>query len=115
MAEPTAPADVAASPCDAGQPKAVIVWDAKTADDPFFEELQPYIEEHLTWAIDQITGANLEVVTNAPGEDVPAILIGKSWLPVDAKARLEKNSQRLTAEFSRAPDNGLSGGHVCSR
>ena len=100
MAETTAPTDAGGiTLADAGQPKAVIVWDAKAADDPFFEEVQPYIEEHLTWAIDQITGAKLEVVTNAPGEDVPAILIGKSWLPVDAKARLEKNSQRFDSRM----------------
>ena len=36
---------------DAGRPKAVIVWDAKAADDPFFEELQPYFEDYLPWAI----------------------------------------------------------------
>jgi len=80
---------------DQGQPKAAIVWDSKSKDDVFFEELQPYVEEHLPWAIEQITGAKLAVVTNAPGENVPAIMIGKSWLPADAKVRLEKNSQRF--------------------
>ncbi len=80
---------------DNGQPKAVIVRDTKSEDDVFFEELQPYIEEHLPWAIKQITGAKLEVVTNAPGENVPAVLIGKSWLPADAKARLERSTQRF--------------------
>src|SRR5690242_17370934 len=64
-----------------GQPKAVIVWDAKAANDPFFSrEVEPYIEDHLPWAIEQITGAKLSVVTNAPDGDAPAILIGKSWL-----------------------------------
>ena len=100
----TAPLTVAAEESgivlvDAGQPKAVIVWDAKAADDPFFEEFQPYFEEHLPWAIEQITGAKLKVVTNAPGKDVSAIMIGKSWLPNDARERLEKNGRRFDSRI----------------
>jgi len=49
-------------------------------------------------AIEQITGAKLKVVTNAPGEDV-AIMIGKSWLPTDARERLEKNGQRFDSRI----------------
>jgi len=80
---------------DEGQPKAVIVWDAKVADDPYFKEFRPYVEEYLPWAIEQITGAKLKVVTQVPEEDTAAIMIGKSWLPADAAKRLEQGGQRF--------------------
>jgi hypothetical protein len=93
---------------DQGQPKAVIVWDAKIADDPFFpKEIQPYIEEHLPWAIEQVTGAKLKVVTNAPGDDVPAIMIGKLWLPADAKAQLEKDGLRFDSRILTRSGNRI--------
>jgi hypothetical protein len=78
-----------------GKPKAVIVWDAKAADDRHFGELKPYIEEHLPWAIEQITGAKLQVVTAPPADDTPAILIGKSWLPADLAKRLTQHIKRF--------------------
>lgn len=95
-AQQTAPADDGGVLLvDEGQPTAVIVWDAKAADDPFFNELQPYIEEHLPWAIEKITGAKLKVVTQVPDGDTAAIMIGKSWLPVDAAKRLEQGGKRF--------------------
>lgn len=96
IAQESAPArDAGILLVDEGQPKAVIVWDEKAADDPWFGELQPYIEEYLPWAIEQVTDTKLEVVTQPPGPDTAAIMIGKSWLPAEAAKRLEQAGRRF--------------------
>lgn len=113
VAQQTAPADEGVLLVDEGQPKAVIVWDAKAADDPNYREFQPYVEEHLPWAIEQITGARLQVVTQPPDGHSAAIMVGKSWLPPGPAKRLEEEGTRfdsriLTRDRNRIYLAGLS-------
>ncbi len=80
---------------DEGKPKAVIVWDQEAAKDVHNASLQRYVEDHLPWAVEQITGARPSVATTQPADDQPAIMIGKRFLSPDAQERLKNSGKRF--------------------
>ena len=92
----TTPADEAGVLlAEEGRARAVIVWDTESTPQTDYDEVQKYLEDHLPWAIEQVTGARLEVTTTMPAEDVPAILVGRSLLPASVRKRLDDATKRF--------------------
>ena len=83
---------------DGGKARAVIVWNGPGEADAdkrhFRKDGREYVQSHLPWAIEQVSGARLEVTTTMPATDMPAIVVGKALLPAEARKRLDAATKR---------------------
>jgi len=92
---------------DNGQAVALVVWDSAADDEPYYELMKTAVEDHLLWAIEQITGVRPAVTNEMPDADTAAIVIGRELLTPAMKYKLKQHTTRFDTRMIASAGNRI--------